>query len=383
MAPPGESLLAADPAIGVRAVDIGILNSSPSPYYVSASHLLPATLAAGRNRSDVSYLLYAIDAFDVSVILSGAACRWRSPRDAGQAQLHPGAALLRIVVVVPADAPARRRNCAGRVRPDHCCRLTSKTSPISRSPRSWDQACIRFQAGRCRSTGCHSATRSRSADDSSFGVELTLPVTFGFYDFELQDIEDGDIPTQVDSLSFVPGLTLVFDIRPEWTLEPYVEAGIARARDVNANANVYAVGVASEYEFGGQGFDWLLRNDLTFAGVDLRGTDGSHRFARLQTVLTARRPFSRESKVDYLVYALNEYYVEQPDGPIDSADRGGSSVQYEIGVTLGTTEPRRVWGMPVPRVGIGYRFGSHLDVFRIVIGTPFCCSSSSGGNALL
>jgi hypothetical protein len=25
----------------------------------------------------------------------------------------------------------------------------------------------------------------------------------------------------------------------------------------------------------------------------------------------------------------------------------------------------------LPRVGIGYRFGSNLDVFRIVIGTPF------------
>ncbi len=93
----------------------------------------------------------------------------------------------------------------------------------------------------------------RSTDESSFGVELTLPVTFGFYDFELQDIEDGDIPTQVDSLSFVPGLTLVFELQPDWTLEPYFEAGIARARDVNAHANVYAVGVASLYEFGGQG----------------------------------------------------------------------------------------------------------------------------------
>lgn len=69
VAPPGESLLAADPALGVRAVDVSILNSSPSPYYVSASHLLPATLAPGSNRSDVSYLLYAIDPFDVSVIL--------------------------------------------------------------------------------------------------------------------------------------------------------------------------------------------------------------------------------------------------------------------------------------------------------------------------
>ena len=211
----------------------------------------------------------------------------------------------------------------------------------------------------------------RSADGSAFGIELTLPVTFGFYDFELQDIGDGDIPTSVDALSFVPGLTLVFPLQPGWTLEPYVEAGIARARDVDADSNVYAGGLRSLYDFDGQGFDWLLRNDLAFAGVDLRGPEGPNRFTRFQTVVTARRPFARRPSVDYLVYALNEYYVDQPDGPVDSAVQGGSSVQYEIGFTLGTSEPRRIWGVPLPRVGIGYRFGSNLDVFRIVIGTPF------------
>jgi len=211
----------------------------------------------------------------------------------------------------------------------------------------------------------------KSMDDSGFGVELTLPVTFGFYDFELQDVEDGDIPTQVDALSFVPGLKLVFALQPDWTLEPYVEAGVARARDVNANADVYAAGIASLYDFYGLGFDWLLRNDLTFAGVDLRGTDGSDRFARLQTVMTVRRPFTPGSGIDYLVYALNEYYVDQPGGPVDSAAQGGDSVQYEIGITVGTTETSRVWHVPIPRIGIGYRFGSNLDVFRIVIGTPF------------
>jgi hypothetical protein len=211
----------------------------------------------------------------------------------------------------------------------------------------------------------------RRAEGPDFGIELTLPVTFGFYDFELQDIDDGDIPTNVDALSFVPGLTLVFELQPGWTLEPYAEAGIARARDVEADSTVYAGGLRSVYAFEGRGFGWLLRNDLTFAGVELRGAEGSNRFTRFQTVLTARRPFARRPGVDYLVYALNEYYVDQPDGPVDGAVRGGSSVQYETGFTLGTSEPRRLWGIPVPRVGIGYRFGSHLDVVRIVIGTPF------------
>lgn len=211
----------------------------------------------------------------------------------------------------------------------------------------------------------------RSADDSEFGIELTLPVTFGFYDFELRDIGDGGIPRRVDSLSFVPGVQLVFEAQPDWTLEPYVEAGIARAQDADANATVYAAGVASLYEFDRQGFDWLLRNDLTLAGVDLRGASGSDRFARLQTVLTARRPFGRGSRIDYLLYALNDYYIDQPGGPIDSAEARGHSMQYEVGITLGTPEPLRVWNIPLPRVGIGYRFGSDLGVVRIVFGTPY------------
>lgn len=211
----------------------------------------------------------------------------------------------------------------------------------------------------------------RSADDAPFGVRLTLPVTFGFFDFELQDIEDSGLPTRVDSLSFVPELRFEFEVTPDWTLEPYAEAGIARAGDADAHANVYAAGMASLYEFDARGFDWLLRNDLVWAGVDVRGTTGQDEFVRLQSVLTASRPFSRSSTADYLLYALNEYYPDQPGGPVDSAAQDGRSVQYEVGVTLGWRETRRLWGIPLPRIGIGYRFGSDLEVVRIVFGAPY------------
>ena len=211
----------------------------------------------------------------------------------------------------------------------------------------------------------------KSADDSGFGAVLTLPVTFGFYDFEVQDVADGDIPTNVDALSFVPGLTFVFKVKPGWSLEPYVEAGVSRARDVYANATVYSGGLVSLYEFGDQGFEWQLRNDLTYAGVDLHGGGGSDHFSRFQTVVAARRPFSRGASLDYLLYGLNDYYLDQPHGPVDSAEVRGNSVQYEFGITLGTPETRRIWRIPLPRVGIGYRFGSDLEAWRIVFGTPY------------
>jgi hypothetical protein len=211
----------------------------------------------------------------------------------------------------------------------------------------------------------------RDVDEAGFGAVVTLPLTFGFYDFELQDVANGEIPADVDAVSLVPGLRLVFQPGTHWTLEPYAEFGISKARDADADATVYSGGLVSLYEFSGGWFDWQLRNDLGYAGVDLRGSAGSDDFARFQTVLIARAPFGGGSRLDYLLYALNDWYIDQPEGPVDSAERGGRTLQYELGVTLGARETTRVWGIPLPRVGLGFRFGDDLEVWRIVFGTPY------------
>jgi hypothetical protein len=211
----------------------------------------------------------------------------------------------------------------------------------------------------------------QSNDEHKVGVELTLPVTVGFYDFKLRDVAQATLPNHVDSVSFVPGVTFSFPVLPTWRLEPFLEAGISETGDPQSDANVYAGGLRSLYTFGAQRFAWLLYNDIVYAGLDFRGSAGSDDFTRLRTALTARRPFTRESTADYLLYAMHEYYIDQPHGTVYGPKSGGSSVQYEFGITFGTTPARRVWRVPLPRVGIGYRFGSNIEVFRLVLGSPY------------
>ena len=69
LATPGESLLLADKALGVMAIDLGTLNASTSPYYIPANHVLPAALAGGNSRSEVNYFMYDMNAFDALVVL--------------------------------------------------------------------------------------------------------------------------------------------------------------------------------------------------------------------------------------------------------------------------------------------------------------------------
>ena len=48
-----------------------------------------------------------------------------------------------------------------------------------------------------------------------------------------------------------------------------------------------------------------------------------------------------------------------------------SADQWEFGVTIGTVSPAYLWKVPVPRIGLGYRFGRDLSVVRLVFGSAF------------
>lgn len=52
-------------------------------------------------------------------------------------------------------------------------------------------------------------------------------------------------------------------------------------------------------------------------------------------------------------------------------ERDYATLQLEFGVTLGASGDRKVWGMPLPRIGVGYRIGDGLSVWRIVVGAAF------------
>ena len=79
----------------------------------------------------------------------------------------------------------------------------------------------------------------------------------------------------------------------------------------------------------------------------------------------------RRSGPDYLAYALVDIFSDVPTTPADARSRDDGLVQFEFGLTLGMTEQLHLWRIPLPRIGIGYRFGEDLTVYRLVFGSPY------------
>ena len=212
------------------------------------------------------------------------------------------------------------------------------------------------------------------AADARVRPRLTLPVTLGFLDFEPVDVVHTGLPESLDSLSFVPGLVLEVMLSPHWRLEPFVEAGIARDRTSDLDQRIYAAGLRSLYDLTARGTSWQLYDELLYTSVDQRSLDRSDDFTRLRLGVTARRPFDVAGygrRADYLVYGFSDLFVDKPDSPLNGEEGERGDAHFELGVTFGATEPLRLWRIPLPRIGLGYRFGDDLSVYRLVFGTPF------------
>lgn len=204
-------------------------------------------------------------------------------------------------------------------------------------------------------------------------VRLTLPVTIGFIDFKPGDVVESGLPEGLDAVSFVPGIAVDVMARDDWQLEPFAEAGIARDQSGEMDQRVYSLGLRSRYDIERGAVGWQLYSEVVHVAVEQVSTEGTDDFTRLRLGATARRPFRVEGdgrRPDFLVYGLLEGFTDTPRGPADGGD-GDLPVQAEFGMTFGATETLRLWGLPLPRIGIGYRFGEGLSVVRIVFGSPY------------
>lgn len=213
-----------------------------------------------------------------------------------------------------------------------------------------------------------------ASDASRVQYRLTLPFTIGFLDFKPTDVLESGLPQHLDSFGFVPGVEADVRVRADWMLQPFVQAGIARDRSNDVDQRVYAGGLRSYYDFGGGVTQWQQYVEVIRVLVDQVSLDSTDDFTRLRVGLTGRRPFDAAGigqRADILGYAFVEVYTDAPAGPATRDGDPGSRPQYEVGFTLGATQDLRLWKIPIPRIGFGYRYGDGLHVYRLVLGSPY------------
>ena len=73
--------------------------------------------------------------------------------------------------------------------------------------------------------------------------------------------------------------------------------------------------------------------------------------------------------VQFSPYAVVDIYFNAPEGPASGIS--ARTLQFEVGLMLNVTPNWQIFGVPLPRLGLGYREAGVLSGWRLVIGEPF------------
>lgn len=207
------------------------------------------------------------------------------------------------------------------------------------------------------------------------GLTLTLPVTLGFFDFKLEDVLESGLPSDIATLSFVPGLRWDLEVGDGWELQPFVEAGIARDRSSDLRSRVTTVGATADRHTPSRHGRLRVHHAFEYAHASIDGFPGDD-FALWVSGVEVVRPLPAtpgRRAFDWAPYGALRWYADPPGVPLlaSAPARGVTRLQGEIGVSFGSVEPLRIGGVTLPRIGLGWRFGEHLSVARLVIGERF------------
>jgi hypothetical protein len=211
-------------------------------------------------------------------------------------------------------------------------------------------------------------------DDRKWGLQLRLPLTFSFYNFQFEDILEGVFPERLATLALVPTAEFSLPVYDNWALLPYGAFGGGRDFSGGEFNWIFAAGVRSIAIWPWKGNHLRLGNRLVYTGYTTKGMDFVDDFAMFETGLDVRRPLGfdiRGIDIDGSVFGANYLYFISPNVLRLIPDTVDMRTEWELGVTIGTVDPWRVLGIGMPRLGLSYRFGTGTDAWRIIIGNPF------------
>ena len=217
------------------------------------------------------------------------------------------------------------------------------------------------------------AVRLISIEDHPVGLRLKLPVTFGFFEFGIDDLFQGGFADQIQTVSFVPGLEMEVAVNDRWRLLPFIDLGAGKDLSGDARAGILAVGVQSYYTIPSDHALLTIGNQLFWVGSKVHGVRNDA-MAYFMTGLDLRMPMKVKlgtKPMNISLYAVNYLYFKDVEFQRDEAEPVTIDTEYEVGVTFGTEPAHEWWIFKAPRVGLSYRFGGQISAVRLTLGQAF------------
>jgi hypothetical protein len=216
-------------------------------------------------------------------------------------------------------------------------------------------------------------------NSKKISYELRLPVSVGFFDFDLADLPSLDLPDGIGTVTFTPGLAINYQASEEWLLETYIDLGYGRNLTQQRGVTIHSSGVSALYHFNLKDYDSIWATRLYYALYNGNGYNAKDSYAALQTGIDLGLPrqyqlFGYNFQPRFFATAF--WYFSEVDflkpltKELSQAKHVTLSNSIEYGFTLKFAKKIGFSWAGIDRVGLSYRHSKNLSAFRLLFSVP-------------
>jgi len=217
------------------------------------------------------------------------------------------------------------------------------------------------------------AFTQRAMTQEKFGIKWYMPITIGYDQVNdnswLEKVFDEELVT----LTAMPGFEAQLAIDDIWTLKPYGKIGATYdfTRDEAIILGVTRLRTRGTWVYeGGSELRW--GGGLQLAGEYQMETNNSQGFSIIETGIDYRHDTGfrvLERKINAGIYYHFQHFMPIWDIAETPTHKSEIDDLHEIGISVGLKRPRKLFGVNIERVRLGYKRGSGFEGWTL--GTDF------------
>jgi hypothetical protein len=209
---------------------------------------------------------------------------------------------------------------------------------------------------------------------SGYQMTWRLPIALGYYNFDFDEIDEDILPHNADTVTFAPGVEWDIPITSDLLFRPYIDLGWGKNFTSDESVFIYSTGISSHYQFGDKNKEHLWVNRLLVAGYrGLSDHDTRDGYASLQSGVDWQliRGFTIADRGSFIsIYGLAQWHFNQVEFARPERQTVTLNNNIEVGLTLGVVKPLDFELFDLDKIGIGYRFGDGLNLWRLTFNSP-------------
>ncbi|UCD79590.1 MAG: hypothetical protein JSW26_30080 [Desulfobacterales bacterium] len=207
----------------------------------------------------------------------------------------------------------------------------------------------------------------REVDSQKWGLELLLPATIGFHEYDGLD--------NVGTFTFVPGVQFSYPILENWWLKPFGQFGFGKDFSGGDIAWVYGAGIKSLATFEIKRSELDFGTGLTWADQNQAGGGSDSGFSMFEIGINSRWPTNitvLDRKSDLNLFFVITQFVNDLD--FERAQKENKNIHrlYKFGIALSSAEKFPILGLfDLRGGGLDVTFGDGYFGIGLTTGFPF------------